>query len=393
MKTYDLAVVGAGLAGTMAAVAAVEAGLDTVVLEKGHGPGDRRNLVNGWLGRALYTMTRLDVGNICLEPRSVAAFNTVFELCRDANGGKLERHLGGSHILSEDLPLQALARLYYSADAECGRELAQRLHKRLLVPGKTDLLFGAEVERAEWDGSRFLLHTRRGRLAAARCMVATGGHSAEWIRLLCASVGIEPAAAHARLGVRVEVPERLLRTFLRVAGDLCLSNGDVVMDDMRVGSMVGDREDEGLLSAFAHTLSGHRAERISFMVSLDFGTDLSELARIVRIVNILSNDKVKRERAADFVDGHSALKHVEQFDPVRAALRDLDRMVPSLLGYATVYIPEMRIGGVLPVDEKMRTAFSGLYGAGECVSRVDGLLDAMVSALASAQSVMEDRNG
>jgi glycine/D-amino acid oxidase-like deaminating enzyme len=393
MKTYDLAVIGAGLAGAVAAVVAAEAGLDVLVLEKGHGPGDRRNLVNGWLGRALYTMGRLDAGDTYFFESKRTAFDTAFELCRDANGGKLECRQGG-YIPPENLPLQSLARLHYSAEPTCGREMAQRLHKRLLAPGTADLLFGADANRVEWDTGRFVLHTRRGKLLSQRCLVATGGHSVEWVRDLCTSISISAAASHVRLGIRVEVPERLLRTFIRVAGDLCLSSAEgVLVDDARIGSAVGDREDNGLLSAFAHTPPGKRAERTSFMVSLDLGNNFEEMVRLVRIANILSNDKVRRERAVDFVDGHSALKHLKQFDPLRLALRNLDRMVPSLLECATVYIPEIRIGGTLPTDERMRTVFPGLYGAGECVPKVDGLLDAMASALVSAQSVMEDRNG
>jgi hypothetical protein len=388
MRAYDLAVVGTGLAGALAAVTTAEAGLNVLVLERGHGPGDRRNLANGWLGCALYTMARLDVGSA----DSGILFDMALDLCREANGGNLEHHQG-EYALPDDLPLRMSPKPHYRTKAECGRELAQCLHRRLLASGNANTMFGTEVERIERDGDGFLIHTRRGRQSAQRCLVATGSHSSGWIRSLFASVGLETDAPCARLGIRIEVPSRLLRTFLRVADDLRLYGEGVLLDDARIGSAVGDREGEGLLSAFAHNLPGQDSRRTNLMASLDPEMDLGEATRLAKIANILSNDKVRHERAEDFADGRSVLRHIGQFDPLRDALRSLDRMVPSLLGCAIVHIPEMRISGALPAGRDMRTAFPGLYGAGECVSGVDGLLDAMVSALASARSIVEDANG
>ena len=165
----------------------------------------------------------------------------------------------------------------------------------------------------------------------------------------------------------------------------------MLLDDMRQNSLVADRDDKGLLSAFAYTTVGRHSERTSFLASFDAGNDFTEAARLVRIVNILANDKVKRERAVDFSKGHSVLAHLEQFDPLRKALLDLDRMVPSFLGCATVHIPEFRASGVLPVDPNMRTAFAGLYGAGRCASRVVSPLGTMASAMVAVHSILEER--
>jgi hypothetical protein len=389
MKTYGLAVVGAGLAGAVTATIAAENGLDVLVLEHGHGPKDRRNLVSGWLGCALYTMGRMEVGKMS----DGALFDKAINMCREANGGKLELRSAREAIVSDELPLCSKGVPCYQPAPDCGREFGHRLYCRLLATGRADLLFGTEVERLEHDG-RFVLHTKRGKLSSRRCVLATGSHSTEWIRGVGSSMGLETDNPHARLGVRVEMPSRRLRSFLRVMDDLRLVAGNgVLLDDFRIDSTIGDRDDGGFLSAFAHTLPGKGSERASFMASFDHGDDFGEAVRITKIVNILSNDKIKRERASDFTHGHSVLEHLGQFEPLRKTLRDLDRMVPSFLRRATVHIPEVRLGGALRTDERMKTAFPGLYGAGECVSRVNGLLDALVSAMVSAQSIVEDENG
>lgn len=392
MKVYDLAVVGTGLAGAMASVVAAEAGLQVLVLEKGHGPKDRRNLVCGWLGHALYTMSRIDIGQDGFADG--AAFDAALDCLRKANGGRLEQHQAWE-VLPGDLPLHASGGPHYQANLGCGRELSQQLHQRLLATGKADLLFGTGVEYIERTEDMFVLRTGRGKLAASACLLATGGHSADWMRSVCSKLGLATAVPRVRLGLRVEVPGRLLRAFLQVAGDLRLAAaaGNVFLDDMRQNATVGERDDGGLLSAFAYTAPGRHSERTNFMASFDAGGDVAEMVRIVQIINVLSNDKVRRERAADFAQGHSVLEHLGQFDPLRQALLDLNRMVPSFLGCAIVHIPEMRIGGLLSVDANMRTALPGLYGAGGCASRVASPLGAMASAMVAIRSIMEERNG
>jgi len=390
MKIYDLAVVGTGLAGAMAAVVAAEAGLEVLVLEKGYGPKDRRNLVYGWLGHSLYTMSRIDIGQDSFT--NEVAFDAALDYCRKANGGRLEQHQA-REILSGEMPLHVLGTPHYQADPGCGHELSQQLHQRLITTGKADVLFGTEVERLEHSEGRFILHTNRAKLEAHTCLLATGGHSAEWIQSICISLGLPLSGSFVRLGLRVEVPTRLLRTFLQVAGDLRLAAEGVLLDDMRQNSLIGDRDDKGLLSAFAYTASGRHSERTSFMASFDAGNNFADAARLIRIINILSNDKVRRERVIDFIYGHSVLEHLNQFDPIRKALLDLDKMIPSFLGCAIVHIPEIRAGGVLPVDESMKTAFAGLYGAGGCASRVASPLGALASAKIAIQNIMEERNG
>lgn len=389
MKVYDLAIVGTGVAGAAAAALAAEAGLDVLVLEKGQGPKERRSLVSGWLGRSLYSMTRIDAGRDNFTDQG--AFDAALDCCRAANGGRLEQRQAWE-VLPSDLPLRASGGMFYQAGPCCGRELSQSLYQRLTAFEESNILFNTSVERLEHADGQFVIHTNRARFLARKCLLATGARSVEWIGGICRSLGLAARQPDTRLGIRVEVPSKLLRAFLQVVGDLRLETDTALLDDMRAGSMIGDRDDGGLLTVFAYSMPGRQVERTSFMASVA-GSDFAETARLVRIINTLSNDKVRRERAVDFTHGHSVLEHLDQFDPVRKALLDLDRMLPSFLGCAAIHLPEMRVGGTLPVDTDMRTAFGGLYGAGECASRVASPLGALASAIVATRNIVEEING
>lgn len=388
MKVYDLAIIGTGIAGAAAAALAVEAGLEVLVLEKGQGPKERRSLVSGWFGRSLHSMTRIDTGRDDFFDQ--VAFDAALECCRTANGGRLELRQAWE-VLPSDLPLRASGGMFYQAGPCCGRELSQRLYQRL-SSGTANILFNTGVEHLDHVDGQFVIHTTRARFAARRCLLATGGYSVEWVGDVCRSLGLTACQPPIRLGIRVEVPSKLLRAFLQVVGDLRLEGEGALLDDMRTGAMVGDRDDGGLLTVFAYSMPGRQAERTNFMASVEGGT-FAEASRLVRIINTLSNDKVRRERAVDFTHGHSVLEHLDQFGPVRRVLLDLDRMLPSFLSCAAIHLPEMRVGGALPVGTDMRTAFAGLYGAGECASRVASPLGALASAIVATRNIVEDTNG
>jgi hypothetical protein len=386
MKVYDLAVVGTGLAGAIAAVFAAEAGLSVLALDKGQGLKDRRSLCCGWLGSSLHAMSRIDLDE---SPDGEMAEKALY-MCRAANGGWLEHHPPWFGF-PDGFPFRAVGRPHYVAKAGCGHELAQHLHARAADAGCLDLLFGTLVEHVGHEGGRFVLRTGRTRFEARRCLLATGNFSAEWLGRSCSALGLDLPNPDARVGLRIEVPSRLLRAFLQLAGDLSLAAaGGVRLDDLRRDSLVGENEEGDLFSAFAHALPGHSSGRTSFMASVEAKGGFRDAARIARIVNTLSNDKMRRERAVDFMHGHSVLEHLEQFDPIRKALQDLDQVVPSFLGCAVAYMPEVKAKGALPVDAGMRTAFPGLYGAGRCTTRAADTLGTMVSALTAIRSMMEE---
>lgn len=382
MKIYDLAIIGMGLAGATAAAVASEEGLNVLALEKGQGPKSRKSLSSGWLGRAFHTLSRIDCGFGIVtdeKAKTVAA-----ELCRKANGGLLEYcHTAD---LPCDFPLHPIPGSYCKTNATCGRNLSQELYSRIAGSGKTDLLFGTEVERVDYT-DHFILYTNRGKMEAYKCLIATGGTTTEWLSKTFTSFSIPIVKTKAAIGVRVEVSSKAIKPFLQVVGDIRLSVGAAFLDDARQNSLVGECEEDGLVFAFPYS-SNRQTERTNFMVGVEL--DSTEAIRIIKIINILTNNKIRHERAIDFVNKCGLLEHFDQFDPARYALKELSRMVPQLLNLAIVHVPEIRIGGSLLVDGQMKTVFPKLYGAGECVFGIASPFAAIASAMVAIKT-MEDK--
>jgi uncharacterized FAD-dependent dehydrogenase len=56
-----------------------------------------------------------------------------------------------------------------------------------------------------------------------------------------------------------------------------------------------------------------------------------------------------------------------------------------------MYIPEVRLSGVLPVNQKMETSIFGLYGIGECTNRVSNLIGAMASGIIAVKNIVKEK--
>lgn len=383
MKRYDLAIIGAGAAGVLAAREVATAGLSVLLLEKGAKLSSRRDLACGWFGRTLHSFDRLEGGEEGVDTRRI------LDLCRSTNKGRLE-HRRGRGMQSTGHRIRLLPCGHYRIPPVVAATLAKRLYNEL--EAKIDIMFQVEAREVTQEGAGFKISTDKGSFFANRCLIAAGSRSAEWVSALCGGLGLKPVKPSVRLGVRVEMPTRMLKIMAAKQGDILAEHGDIRLDDARFGGFVGEWEDFGMVSAFGYTLPDKRSERTNFMAGFPAEHGFAEALRTARIVNVLSNDKVKRERIHDFLQGKSVLKHLPQFERLIGTFIEFDRLVPRFITTAAMYVPETRIGGALPADEKMKTALPGLYGAGECVAGIRTLLEAMASGLTAARSVMEDKD-
>jgi uncharacterized FAD-dependent dehydrogenase len=258
------------------------------------------------------------------------------------------------------------------------------------INGRADMVFNTEALKIDNVDKYFVVHTTSNKFYGKKCLIATGKNSIDWINFLCNSFGLEPAKNSVKIGVRVEVPTFRINEMLADRGDVKMQDGYTSADDARINSFVGEWEESNILSAFGHNLPEKRSGRTNFMVGVEPDKKLADVIREVQIVNVLANDRIKRERIEDYMQGRSVLKHIHVFDLLHQAFSDLEKCLPSFISYATMYIPEVRLKGAFPVEPSMATKVSGLYGAGECTSRVSTLIGAMASGLIAARIIIKE---
>jgi uncharacterized FAD-dependent dehydrogenase len=377
MKIYDLIVIGSGPAGVSAAKVVSSKGMSVLLVERGKDMNRRRDLTSGWFGHGLYAMNRLELEDPLF--RNKRAIKEAFKVVQQVSSEPPQ-------IIKPTNKPQ-----YCRLSDSIGRELAEYYFNS--VSKDIDIVFNTEAEYIKQDGKLFVVKTMTQEYRSRRCLVATGKNSLDWIKTLCETFDITPARHGVRVGVRVEVPTFRINEMLQDTGDISIECDDnVLTEDARLNSFVGEWEDSNILSAFGHGMPNKRSERTNFMVGTEPQNEKETegALREVKIANVLQNDKIRPERIKDYVEGRSVLEHLGTFSRLKNSLKYLETFFPAITTYAIMYAPEVRLRGVLPVNAQMRTAVEGLYGAGECTARVGSLIGAMASGIVAARNILKE---
>ena len=365
MKQYDLIVIGSGPAGVMAAKAVARKGMSVLIVEKGKDLTHRKDLVSGWFGHGLFLMDRLELTDSVLkDPKMI---REAFRLVQRLLGSK-PRIFGKGESKHCFLP------------PGFGDRLAKYLFD--LVVRNVDIVFNTEIESIESDSEGFVVASSRKKFKTSRCIVAVGRNSFEWMEKTCNALNLPFVKSMAKVGIRAELP--LFRT-----GDISETVNRHICHDIRVNSFVGEWEESGLLSSIVYSLPEKKSGKISFMIGTET-SNMDDAVRSVKIVNVLTNDKIKVERVSDYLEGKSVLQHLDCFSALEEAFEQINKIVPSFANHALVHIPEIKPPGILQVDQDMKTAIPHLYGAGECTSRVSTTLGAMASGLIAARTIIKE---
>lgn len=362
---YDAIIVGAGPAGVVAANLMSRKGLKILIIEKGKDLLRRRDMISGFFGRALFGMYRLKLHDPAL--RNKKTFKEALTIVQNV----AEWHVD---LAGKD---------YCEPHADCARELAAFFYDQLI--DHVDISFSTEVITIK-KGKEILVITNKGVYKGKRCIIATGRCSMEWLKKVCDDLQIDCRTAEAEIGVRVELPAHIVRKNIDTEKDMETSNWNC--SDISQKSFVAEWEESGMLSAAACNLPDKRSDRTSFMVGFKPRMEADEIIRTVKITNVLANDKIRRERLQDYMEKRSIIQNLEVFNGLYETFVELHDAIPSFINYAMMYIPEIKLFGILPVNAKMKTGVAGIYGAGECTTRATTILGAMASGLIVARTIL-----
>lgn len=345
MKNYDLIIIGAGPVGIIVAKNAMEKGLSVLLVEKSKDLIKRRDLISGWFGKAIYDV---DISSLELS-KSNSYSKIIPKVIKDNN--LFNYNL--AHFLFES------------------------------INKKVDILFNTEILQIEKNEQEFTLKTNNNSFKSKRCLIATGKYSIEWLSSLCASLNIIPIKNELQVGVRVEVPTFKIKDYIDVLKEI------EEIQDIRINSFVGEWEETNMLSAYGYN-TNKISHKTSFMLRAKTESNLEEIVKTIKIVNILANDRIKCERAIEFMEGKSILKHMEVFNVMKESLSKLESILPSFFTYAIIYIPEVSLSGILSVDKSMKTEIPNLYGAGECIASVRNLTEALHSGNIVSKTIIKE---
>lgn len=140
-------------------------------------------------------------------------------------------------------------------------------------------------------------------------------------------------------GIRVEVTSKIpkIKTILSSFqyAEIAVSN---LNDNHRIFPL---KQNELIVVKAEYKPNYNGLLNFSLFKKLDITED--ELQRLVKIVNVLGNGKLIREKVRNLAFGFSTFNKLSEFDGFPAALKEMNRLLPNFINSAWYYAPEIKI--------------------------------------------------
>lgn len=356
---YDIIIIGAGPAGLTAAKHLSQKGLKILILDKGKMFNKRKDLICGWFGNGFSELSRIEVDKTYKES---------FDFLKEVSKQKfLKKSLIANFSHNSSLKI---AQFFYDS-----------------LRGNVDISLDNEVLDFKQKDNLFLLKTEKKEFVCKKCILATGKFSIEFIKKLNSLINIDLVKQKATTGIRVEVPIQKVKDYFANHKGLDYKGNNICYQDFRTESVVAEWDDSNIISSFG-SFSEEKTRKANFFMGIE--EDIENCIRNTKIINVLNNDKVKKEFVKEFLSDRSIISDLSFYNPIKEAFVKLNDEINGIVDCSMVYLPEIRLNGILNVDQSMKTNISNIYGIGECTNFSNNILGSIFSGKVVAETILKE---
>jgi uncharacterized FAD-dependent dehydrogenase len=378
-STYDIAIIGSGVAGSFAALRFAEKhkNLKVLLIEFGRPPGKRRRQLEGWFGCFPTGDGKIYQGDIdkvaeLADGRRVKSISKWFWNHLDSvNPTKIVKTKQPSDNVqkkAKEMGFVLNTHSYQQWTPKFIHQLSHQISEIVEHPQNIDFSFNTEVFSLLKKSTLFHINTSQGDFKSKRVILCVGRSGWRWVNETFRKLGLMVEDDVAKFGCRIEMPAQYLKEFNHshcsfMRDDLTLGpfcwNGSIIQEDhanMTTASFRSN-EDRWKSDKVFFSLIGKR----QFEDKGCFETD-----RLARLAFLLSNDRVGRDRIRSFIKNDNQLSLVEEYNWLKDALREVDQLIPNLLGRGYFHVPDiLTTTGRIRLASNLESEINGLYVAGE----------------------------
>ena len=143
------------------------------------------------------------------------------------------------------------------------------------------------------------------------------------------------------IGVRIEISNRTqkIKSLPSLYNN---TNGHAQIYDVCENGRVYVEKSKDMIMA-----RGKKEDRVNtgltnFAIMIPSAENVVEVERIVKIINVLGNDRLIREKVKTFVTGQSALNKIPELQDLILALNNINKIIKGFTEVAWYYAPEVK---------------------------------------------------
>lgn len=400
MKDFDVGIVGAGVAGAFATLKLAKDHKSTkvIVFDLGRPPMKRRRQLEGWLGCLPNSDGKLyqtDVGKVAdvIGLRKAKSAHTwmrhvmekidTFKVVKDrAPNVAVEKRL---KKLGYNIVLNNYVQVYPKEIHALSKYMAETIEQNKNIT----FCFDNEVMRVTKQKGMFVVNTEDQEYRCKKLVIAVGRSGWRWAKELYANFGIIDNNDIARFGIRIETNSNIMKEFNR-------SNCSIIKDDIEIGplswfgTIIPEDHLDMAISAFRSNENRWKTDKVSFSLigNRPFpGTGFEQTDRIGKLMFVLANDRIIKERVSSILTGKSKVSMIEEYDWIGSVITELATAIPEIATKAYFHVPTITpLAPKINIGDNLESEIDGMFIVGESAG-ISGILSAGIMGVAVGDAV------
>lgn len=394
MENYDVAVIGAGVAGGFATykLCVDNPNLKVAVIDIGRPPLKRRRQLEGWLGclpnsdgkffdSDIPKVESIIGKNLTSKSNEYlnSLFSSVFEF-KKFKAKKVSKDLskkikGLGYSISEHGYFQIYPKDIHATSKKMNKYIEDHMNLHYY--------FDQEAFSIDKVNGKFVIKTDDAEINCDKVLLSVGRSGWRFAQQIYNHFGIMYDNSNANYGVKCEIGEGSCVGFNKSICELKKDNINIGKF-MWKGTVIQEDHIDLSLSSFRSNEKRWESEKVSFDIIKNVKNEngLEESERLCKLGFLLANDRVLKEKANLFMEGKSKLSILKEFDWLKNSFSELNEVIEDFSSKANIYYPTMiTTPGKIKIKENLETEVDGLFVAGEC-SGSYGLLYSALTGIA-----------
>ncbi len=396
-KTYDIGIIGAGVAGAFAALRVAEnySNVNAILFELGRPPGKRRRQLEGWLGclpfsdGKLHISNALDVSTV-VDGRKVRPIDKwVKNQLSNAGPIKVIKDKSPNSFVkkkAEELGFDLYINDYIQWTTDPIHKLSKLISDKIEEAGNVEFSFDNEVYQILKKNGIFNVITQNGDFQCKKVIISVGRSGWRWVTDLYRSFGLidDDMDSIANYGIKVEISSQHMKDFNK-------SHCSFLRDDLELGPLDWDcaviPEDHADMaissscSIYPH-LRRQGKDKVTFNLigKKPFpGRGVKETERLGKLAFLMCNDRIGREKIKTIMKKCSFLSQLPEYDWLIDTIQELEPLFPDIITKGYYHAPTiLPMAPAIPLGVFLNSDLDGLYAAGESAGFY-GIMSAAIS--------------
>lgn len=394
METYDLIIIGAGVAGAFATykVTTENPNLKVAVIDIGRPPLKRRRQLEGWFGclpnsdGKFYNTDYNNVANLVgneVADKSNKYLNEIFSSTFEYKKTRVKKPTKDFYKKVNQLGYSVKEHGYFQIYPKDVHSISKKMNKYIEDHMNLHYYFDQEVLSIDKVNSNFIIKTDLAEIEGNKILLSVGRSGWRFAQQIYSKFGIITDNSIANYGVKCEIGEGSCTEFNKSVCDLKKDSVNIGKF-LWGGSVIQEDHIDLSISSFRSNEQRWKSEKVSFDIikTVNNKNGLEESERLSKLVFLLANDRVLKEKASLFLEDKSKISILKEFSWLKEVFLDLNKIINDFTDKANVYYPTMITTPCkINIKQNLETDVDGMYVAGEC-SGNQGLLYSALTGIA-----------